>query len=91
MNNQEDIDMLTEKLDEHISVCAKYMLDQQEINKRQDEAYAQNMEAIATLTKATQGVVDAWATANNFQKFIKWLSGFAIIGALIAWFVKEIK
>lgn len=91
MTEREDIVMLTEKLDTHIDTYNKYVREQHEITIRQDIAYTKNMEAIAALTKSTQGVVDAWSAANNFQKFIKWLSGFAVIGAIISWFITEIK
>ena len=40
---------------------------------------------VEQLTKATEGVVEAWQTANALQRFLKWLGGFAIIGGLITW------
>lgn len=52
------------------------------INTQQEK----NTVAIAALTKSTQGLVDAWSAAQSFQRFIKWLSGFAILVALVSWF-----
>ena len=36
---------------------------------------------------STKAIVDAWSAANQFQKFIKWASSFAIIGAIVSWVV----
>ena len=57
----------------------------------QDRAHEKNMAAIAALTASTQGVVDAWQTIYNFQKFIKWLGGFSILIAVIVYIIKNIK
>lgn len=46
---------------------------------------------IAKLTQATQGVVEAWTVANGLSKFLKWLSSFAILGAIIIWLKDFIK
>jgi len=48
-------------------------------------AQEKNTANIEKLTQATQGLVDAWTAANLFTRFVKWLSSFAIVGALIAW------
>lgn len=50
-----------------------------------DLAHKHQMEEIHALTKATQGVVDAWSTANNLHRFIKWASGFAVVIIAIQW------
>lgn len=36
--------------------------------------------------RATEGLVNAWNALAFFQKFVKWLSGFAAIGMFIAWY-----
>ena len=36
--------------------------------------------------KATEGLVNAWNVLSSFQKFVKWMSGFAAIGVFIAWY-----
>lgn len=59
--------------------------------KSQDEAYARCMEGICKLTEATKDVVDAWKVANGFQRFIKWLSGFAFLGLALDYLVKHFK
>lgn len=42
------------------------------------------------LTKSTQGIVDVWSAGRTLQKAVKWLSGFAFIGTLIAWFTGKL-
>ena len=81
----QDLKSLEGRLDKHIE---EYIMHKQEYLERQahqDEMQEKNMEAIAELVAATKGVVDAWAVANGFQKFIKWLGGFGLVGALITW------
>lgn len=88
--NTDEITKLKNKLERHLDWHKDTEIEAEKRQLRRDTAYEQNMEAIAALTKSTQGVVDAWAAANNFQKFIKWLSGFALIGAMIAWAIKQL-
>lgn len=39
---------------------------------------------VVDLTSSVQGLVDAWGTANNLVRFIKWLSAFvAAVGVII--------
>lgn len=82
LDNLEMLAMLDKKLNDHIIEYEKRQLEQ-------DLAYKRNMEAIAELTKATTDIVDAWKLANGFQKFIKWLSGFVILGTAMAWLTKH--
>lgn len=70
---------LETKVDNHLTEYDKRC-------KRQDEAYDKTMEAINKLTESTQGIVEAWTAANSFQRFIKWVSSFAVVGAVITWF-----
>ena len=43
------------------------------------------MEAIAALTKATTGVVEAWTTLNSLQRFLVWVSKFGILAGAAAY------
>lgn len=45
---------------------------------------------IDTLTEATEGLVAAWNTANNVQKFIKWISSLGFLGMLITWVISKL-
>ena len=80
-----DLKSLEGKLDNHIEEYKMHKQEYLERQAHQDTMQENNMKAIAELVAATKGVVDAWAVANGFQKFIKWLSGFGLVGALIAW------
>jgi len=84
-------DELATRLEEHL---VQYRLHREEYLDRQahqDEAYEKNLEAIAALTKATQGLVDSWVVVLSVQKFIKWLSGFAVIGGFITYLIAKAK
>jgi len=48
-------------------------------------AQEQNTANIESLTKATQGLVDAWTAANLLSRFVKWLGSFAVVGTLLVW------
>lgn len=82
----EEIVRLNRKVDNHILEYKKHTIDYEARYLKQDEQYEKNMDAIAALTASTQGVVDAWKTAGALQRFLKWLSGFAVVGIVIAWF-----
>lgn len=59
-------------------------------NRDYDIKHEQTLEAISQLTSSTQDVVDAWKVASGLQRFVKWLSGFAVVvGAAIAFFSKH--
>lgn len=70
-------------LDEHRVDAAEY----QELQLRQSLAHEEAMKNISELTVATKGLVDAWNAASTIQRFFKWLSGFAVLVAIITWAV----
>lgn len=72
-----------DKLDTHVT-------EQYKVNSEHGRMHQDTMEAIAELTKATSGMVDVWSTAHSLQKFIKWLSGFAVIGAVMLWLAEKL-
>lgn len=76
--NKERLDKLEDRLEKHMN-------EYQERQIRQDVAHAQNMEAIGELTKATKDIVDAWGALIQFQKFIKWVSAFAVVLVAVDW------
>ena len=78
---------LNRRFEDHLDDYREHVSDDLVKHARQDEMHEQNMEAISALTKSTQGVVDGWVFANNVQRFIKWLSGFAVFAGLISWWV----
>ena len=85
-----EVAALKRRFDDHLVEHAEFRSEYSINQIRHETAYTKNMEAIAALTKSTQevvqstqGVVDAWKVANGFQKFVKWLSGFVFLGAII--------
>jgi len=69
------LDNHREEHDEHIEDKAK----QEEINRN-------TLKAVADLTQSIQVVVDFFRVIILLQKFAKWLSGFAILGGVAAYF-----
>jgi hypothetical protein len=81
---------LGDKVDTHLE---QYRADCKDFTERQIKiqlAHEQNMEAIKALTIATSNVVNAWTVASGLQKFIKWISSFAVVGAAIMWVVTKL-
>lgn len=78
---------LNRRFEDHVSDYRIHIAEDVEKHRRQDEMYEKNMQAISDLTGATKGVVDAWVFANTFQRFLKWLSAFGIIGIAIIWLI----
>lgn len=81
-----ELEKLNHKLDLHISDHDRCKAEYLERYAAIDKQQAENTKAIADLTKATEGLVTAWNAANAMQRFVKWFSGFALIGAVISWF-----
>ena len=86
----EEIIKLQRRVDKHIIEFERHKLGDDQRFLKYSKAHEENMEAIAALTESTQGVVDAWAVAASFQKFIKWLSGFTIVGIVVAWLAERV-
>jgi len=90
--------LLQKKLDDHIEEYKQHCEDE---DKRWDHlivAQETNTQAIKDLTIATQDIVTVWQAADGTMKtmsalgkFIKWLSGFAVIGIFIGWLVEHFK
>jgi hypothetical protein len=52
-------------------------------------AQESNTLAIRDLTSSIASWVEVHRTAVALQKFFKWLGGFAILGTIVAWVLKE--
>ena len=81
----ERIEELETKVETHMEAYNRYVLEAAQHTQELILAQQKNTESIATLTEATQGLVDGWIVVNAFQRFVKWASGFAIVGAFFAW------
>lgn len=82
---------LKDEFENHVKEYNLYRSEEEDKHRQQLEMHTKNMEAIAALTKSTQDVVDDWVFANNFSKFIKWVSTFAVLGAVIKWVAETFK
>jgi hypothetical protein len=91
-SDNEEIIQLRKDMEEdraRFSLFLQAYIDRQ---KQQDIAHERNMEAIletnrnvASLATSISGLVEAWTVAIGFNKFLKWLSSFAVLSGLLAW------
>lgn len=86
----EEIKKLRNEFEAHVSEYRQWATEFSTRQEQLQAAHEQNMQAISALTKATDSVVNAWVVANGVQRFIKWLSSFAIVGAGILWVVSKL-
>jgi len=95
-SNTEKLILLQEKLDNHI---AEYDERRKQEDDRWDhllQCQEQNTQCMKDLTDSTKGLIEAWEAANGAVKtlsalgrFVKWLSGFAIVGGAATWTVEH--
>ena len=82
---------LNKKLDDHIeeynAKCAEHLAWMRGMREAQDA----NTKNIASLTEATKTMVDISVTAKALQRLTKWLTGFAGVGVIAAWWSDLIK
>lgn len=90
---------LAVKLDDHIQNFDDYREKEEQRRNEENENWKkiievqkQNTETIGQLTAATAGVIEVYAagqgvikTGAAFGRFVKWLSGFAILSGAITW------
>ena len=73
-----ELRLVENKIDTHIAEIDAWRSAQKELQEK-------NTANIAEVVAATQPLVDALIAVNAFHKFVKWCSGFAIVGAAAAW------
>jgi hypothetical protein len=82
---------LENRLNQHIN---GYQMDKLRDEARWDKmlsAQETNTHEVAILTESTRSLVEGWRTATSLGQFLKWLSGFAILGFIIPWIADIIK
>ena len=84
----EEVKELKRRFEDHLEDYRTQTIEDVARKVRDDERYTQTMHSIDCLAKSTKDVVDAWTFANTVQKFVKWLSGFAILGGIITYLSK---
>ena len=98
MGAEKELNTLQDRLAEHIVEFHNHREDferhVEEVNDRWEhliQLTESNTRAIHDLAEATRGLVEAWRTGSNIGRFLKWLSSFAILAAIAAWFVENFK
>ena len=95
--------LLQQKLDDHIEDYKKHCEDEEKrwdhlivAQERNTQCIKELTQSTKELTDSTRDIVSAWNAANGTVKtmsalgrFIKWLSGFAFIGAFLTWLFKQ--
>jgi len=96
-----NIILMQQKLDDHISEYKKHCEDETErwgvfisMQETNTESIKELVLSNRELSESTRDIVAVWKAADGTVKtmsalgrFMKWLSGFAIIGVLIKWII----
>lgn len=95
---KKSMDDLSERVDAHITEFRNHEVKG---NKRHDlylKIQTENTEAVKDLSRNTKDIVEAWQAAegvvkfgSTLGKFVKWLSGFAVLGGILHWLGFDIK
>lgn len=91
--NNLDIIKLRREFEEHVTMAADRHEEMLKLNEQTvlicKTSNEECLKSIQELTIATKGVVDGWTVLNGFHRFVKWLSSFAVLGAIGAWVVDK--
>lgn len=92
MSENTQVLLMQEKLESHIGDFVKHCKAEDERWSRWVKAQEHNTESIKELTESTRDLLSVWQAANGtvktmaaFGRFIKWLGGLTVIGALLKW------
>jgi hypothetical protein len=87
--------LIQRRLDNHIEEFRSHAEAEQERWDKLLSAQEKNNEAIREIAESTRDIVDAWQATSgaikvskNIGRFIKWLAGFAVVGAIAQWFAQ---
>jgi hypothetical protein len=73
-----------------LDIYIKKYEDLEELVKQNSLMVEELRKGVDDLTIATEGLVAVWTTANNVQKFIKWVSSIGFLGILVTWVISKI-
>ena len=88
---EERINLLEQRIDDHINDFNEH---KELENTRWDKLILlqeQNTQYVKELTESTKDIIEAWHTADNIGRFVKWLSGFGAFGLFILWCIDKLK
>lgn len=97
--NDKQIVLMQQKLDNHIEEYKEHCKAEEErwdhlifSQERNTQSIRELTESTKALTDSTKDIVSAWQAANGTVKtmsivgqFVKWLSGFAVVGVAVTW------
>ncbi len=97
--------LLQQKLDDHIEEYKKHCEDEEKrwghlivSQERNTQSIRDLTASTKELTESTRDIVSAWQAANGTVKimstlgaFVKWLSGFAVVGIAFKWLFEHFK
>ena len=93
MTQEDEIIKLRERFETHLDDYRAHVLEEERRyfqDMRRQEAMSNNinnlMKSLELQAEATKGLVEAWNAANFLQRLVKWVSGFAAIGAFVVWY-----
>lgn len=96
MNIDEVVVMLQKQLENHIIECDKSRVEDRLMMKELLTGQAANTVALTKLTEQTKVMISVWqagegvvTVATLFGKFIKYLSGIAIVGVGMSWLIEK--
>ena len=87
-DTEERLILLQERLEGHITEFKDHELEERNRWDQLIDITEANAKAVGDLTEATKGVVEVWQTSTNLGRFVKWLSGFAVVVTIATWWVK---
>jgi len=93
---QQNLQIHEAKLDAHIEKFNEHLQGDDDRWHKILKVTEENSRNVQALVESTRGAIEAWQAASGAIKvgaaigrFIKWASGFAIIGAIINYFIDK--
>ena len=98
VEHSNDMQLLQRKLDNHIEEYQQYRENEERRWSNLITTQERNTDSIKELTESTRDLVSVWQSVDGTMKimsvlgrFVKWLSGFAVIGFSFNWVIENIK
>lgn len=90
--------LLQQKLEEHIDEYKQHCEDEDGRWEHLIAAQERNTQSIDSLIESTRDLVAVWQAADGTMKtmsvagrFVKWLSGFAVLGVAFKWIADHLR
>ena len=92
--DDEQFVFMQQKLDDHLKEYQQHRVKDAQRWSNMIKVQELNTKSISDLTESTRDLVSVWKAADGTVKtmsalghFVKWLSGFAIVGVAIKWLI----